>query len=325
VRLENFACVLASQGYADREALTKLINSWLDIFRETTPSAVVADFAPGAMLAARVAALPQAAVALGYEMPPPTRPLPPIQPWQPSSSERMAGVETSLLETVNDVLIRFSATPLRALGELFAGKWTVLSTFPELDHYGHRPGANYVGPIYSAPPDSIEVHWPQTHRPRLLAYLRPITGGLRAVLAAMSALGTTIACVPGLRGQSQIANDACQVHSRALRLEHLLPEATLLVTNGNLTTTTRALLQGVPVLALPNFMEQHLAAWRVASLGAALIADKTRSEPAISKTLRELMRPTYRNSAQRFARQYLNENLGRAVDRAANLLEAAAR
>ena len=283
---KNYAGVLSTQGYGDPVGLHGLVARWLEIFHSSRPALVIADFAPGAMLAARVAGVPLAAVGLGFELPPPTHPLPPIRPWEDFSVERMARVDTALLETLNTVLARFSAAPLPKLGELFAGKWTALTTFPELAHHGPRTDVNFVGPIYSTPQDAHEAHWPDSRGPRLLAYLRPNTRGLEAILAALGSLGTVIACVPGLTATPATATGACHLYTQGLQLQHLLPQADILVTNGSLTTSTLALLAGVQVLAVPNYAEQHLGALRITELGAGLIADRGRSE-------RDLAAPYY--------------------------------
>jgi UDP:flavonoid glycosyltransferase YjiC (YdhE family) len=322
---ENYGGVLSTQGYGDPAVLHDLVAGWLEVFHSSRPTLVIADSAPGARLAARVAGLPQAAVGIGFEVPPPTHPLPPIRPWEEFSVERMALVDTAVLEAFNTVLARFSAAPLSKLGELFAGKWTALTTFPELAHHGPRTDVNFVGPIYSAPPDAHEVHWPDIRGPRLLAYLRPTTRGLDAMLAALGSLGTVIACVPGLAATPAGANGACHIYTHGLHLQHLVPQADILVTNGSLTTSTLALLAGVPVLSVPNYVEQHLGALRIKELGAGLIADRRRSEREVSALLRQLLRGSYRDNARRFAQRYPNETVAKAVNRAVNLFEAAAR
>lgn len=322
---ENFAGVLASQGYGDPEALHGLVAGWLTIFQSLRPALVIADFAPGAMLATRVAGLPLAAIGLGFELPPPVHPLPPIRPWQSYSIQRMIHADTTLLETFNTVLGRLTTPTLAKLGDLFAGKWTALTTFPELVHHGPRSDSNCVGPIYSAPQNALEVHWPESHGPRLLAYLRPNTRGLQAILAALSRLGTVIACIPGLTSPPRAAGATCHIYSEGLRLQHLLPRSDLLVSNGSLTTSTLALLAGVPVLAVPIYAEQHLGALRITELGAGLIADKRRSERELGGLLRRLLGGACRDNARRFAQRYANETVARAVHRAVNLFEAAAR
>ena len=322
---ENFAGVLSTQGYGHPEALHGLIAGWLEIFEAWRPALVIADFAPGALLATRVAGLPVAAVGLGFDMPPPLDPLPPIRPWEGYSIQRMARLDAALLETVNTVLAQFSAAALPRIGELFAGKWTALTTFPELAHHGPRSNANFVGPIYSTPPDAQEAHWPDTRGPRLLAYLRPNTRGLEGILAALSRLGTVIASVPGLTSAIGSSTASCHIHTRGLQLQHLLPRTDILISNGNLTTSTLALLAGVPVLAVPNFDEQHLGALRIAELGAGLIADKRRSERELSAALLQLLGGSFRDNARKFAQRYGSETVAKAVTRAVNLFEAAAR
>src|SRR5258708_3691238 len=83
----------------------------------------------------------------------------------------------------------------------------------------------------------------------------------------------------------------CQIYSNALHLDPLLPAADLVITNGNLATSARALLAGVPVLALPHVTEQQLGALRIASLGAGLVAG---ADPTQTRTPSLWRRPLTR-------------------------------
>jgi hypothetical protein len=251
--------------------------------------------------------------------------MPSIRPWQRTPIERLATVENALLETVNHVLAGVAAAPLTEFRELFSATQSVLTTFPELDHYGARTGENYVGSIYSTPRDAMRVDWPAGRRgPRLLAYLRPKTLGLDAALVALRSAGTVVACVPGMSTAGAASDASCQVYSGALQLGHLLPDADLLVTNGNVTTSSQALLAGVPVLALPNMVEQNLGALRIAQLGAGLAADGVRSRTGLRSLVDQVLQPGFRAAARRFAASYASETPLRAAARAASIVEAAA-
>lgn len=326
-RPENYAGVLWACGYGDRGQLFDLLDQWLHLFDTLQPDVVIADFAPGAMLAARVGGLPLAVIGLGFEVPPPLRPLPPIRPWRAVAPAALVAVEDAQLATLNEVLAQRRLPPLGAVHEIFPRAATALTTFPELDHHlGLRPEGNFVGPVYSTPPDAVAPMWPPRPGPRLLAYLSPETRGLRAVLAALRAKGTVIACVPGAGPAHPGGGPGAHggsAHSRALQLDALLPRADMVITNGSLATSTRALLAGIPVLAVPNVAEQHLGAMRIAELGAGLIVDRRRTERDVGARLSELMAPRYRDAARLFAGRYAGESQDKAVARVINLVRAA--
>lgn len=323
---ESYAGILRAEGYADRGVLAAAVGEWLDWLRRIEPAAVVADFAPGAALAARAAGLPLITLGLGFEVPPQTDPLPSIRPWQGTSRERLAGLERAVLAIFNEVLRDVAGPPMAALHELFPPEGIALTTFPELDHHRREPRqGQFVGTIHSTPAHALRVGWPQIQRPRLLAYLSPATRGLAALLAALRATGSLIACVPGGASAAECSRTPADIYSRPLQLELLLPEADLLVTNGGLATSARALLAGVPVLAVPNVVEQYLGALRIADLGAGLVADRGRTQRKLQANLEELMRPEYRDRARRFASRYASETVAKAVGRVVSLIEAAVR
>jgi UDP:flavonoid glycosyltransferase YjiC (YdhE family) len=323
---ESYADILRAEGYGERNGIAAAMSAWLERIREIEPAAIVADFAPGAMLAARAAGRPLIVLGLGFEVPLATEPLPSIRPERPTPLERRLASERELLRVLNDALAQVSAAPLAALHELFPPSGIALTTFPELDHHrGERRGGRFVGPIHSTPPDAVSVSWPRGRGPRLLAYLSPATRGLAAVLAALRSRGTLVACVPDGASPAGPSGTIPGCHSRALRLELLLPEADLLVTNGGLATSTRALLHGVPVLAVPNVVEQYLGAVRVADLGAGVIADRGRTQRQLETRVEDLLRPAYRDCARRFASRYAGETVEKAVQRVISLIEAAVR
>ena len=322
---ENYAGVLWTQGYGERESLRDQVNTWMELIQELQPDVVVADFAPGAMLAAIGAGMPAIPIGSGFEVPPPTHPLPSIRPWQETPIERLAKVDDALLEVMNDVLVQVGADPLPGLSALFPQRRTAVTTFPELDHLGATEGHNYAGPIYCTPPGALRVRWAQPRGLRILAYLRPGTRGLAAMLAELRTMGEVIACIPDLPARLQATLGSSQTYAQPLQLEYLLPEADMMVNNGSLTTSTRALLAGVPVLSLPNVVEQQLGSLRMRQFGAGLIADHGRSRKMLGVLARELLQPSFRRRARQFAQRYANESVSRSVARVITVIEAAAR
>jgi UDP:flavonoid glycosyltransferase YjiC (YdhE family) len=313
----NYAEILLGLGYARPGALRVMVRSWQAHFDEFRPDVIVTDFAPAAMLAARLTARPQVAVGLGYDLPPPIHPLPSIRPWEP--------VSTTRLLNSNAVVTAFGGTPLNCLHELLTAGPVLLTTVPELDHFGPRTDGLYLGPIYSTPEPAITAHWPPDLSPRVLAYLHRQTDGLDALLGALSDAGTAIACIPGKYPSNGKSNGRIQIFTAALHLEPLLLSSDLVITNGNLTTSARALLAGVPVLSLPHVVEQRLGALRIASLGAGLTAGDVRSLEALRSLLDRLRsKDAYRNSARQFAARYSGHTSVAAAARASEYIEAIA-
>ena len=321
----NYAEVLLGLGYARVGAFHTLLCSWLSLLDHFNPDVVVADFAPTAMLAARLTSRPLVAIGLGYELPPPVHPLPSIRPWETLPAQRLVNSEAKVLEAINSAVVNSGGTPLRYLHELLSCDCVLLTTVPELDHFGARPGGLYLGPIHSTPEPVITARWPATEGPRVLGYLHAQTDGLDALLKALNDMGACILCIPGAAPRDYEVHTRCQIYSNALHLDPLLPAADLVITNGNLATSARALLAGVPVLALPHVIEQQLGALRIASLGAGLVAGADRTETVTRSLLRRLCtEESFRRNARQLAARYAGQTSTAAAERAGDCIEGAA-
>ena len=78
----SYADILHKCGYAHEDGVTGLVRAWLEIYKLVAPDLVVLDHAPTALLAAHIAGLRRALIGTGFGAPPPTRPLPSVQPWR---------------------------------------------------------------------------------------------------------------------------------------------------------------------------------------------------------------------------------------------------
>jgi UDP:flavonoid glycosyltransferase YjiC (YdhE family) len=318
----NYAEILATQGYADAPALRALVRGWLSLFGLFKPDVIVADFAPTAILAAHVSGQPVVGIGEGFDWPPARHPLPSIRPWESVPAERLRNSEAALLEALNATLAAFQSQNLRQVGDFFSLATPLLTTLPELDHFGPRPGATYVGPIYSTPAGAYDAPWPAASGPKILGYLRAHTRGIEALIEVLQGFGAAVLCVPGPSHRLSSSGN-CAIYSDALRLEALLPEADIVLTNGNITTSARALLAGAPVLCLPTVVEQQLAATRIQALKLGLTAD-SRDGSDLYAQLKQLLTEPFRSEARRFAARYAHESVSVSTERASVLIEAAA-
>ena len=153
----NYAQNLFRNGYWYSPALTGNLKAWLNLFDIWQPDLVFADHAPTALLAARSAGIPRAAVGSGFVLPPSLSPMPSLQPWFPIPQEVLDTREKEVLDQINSVLKALGFTILDCVADLFEGTEIFLTTFPELDHYGPRSDVRYWGPIVSSG-NGIEVN-----------------------------------------------------------------------------------------------------------------------------------------------------------------------
>jgi UDP:flavonoid glycosyltransferase YjiC (YdhE family) len=318
----NHSDMLLAQGYGQPEALRGVLRGWLALLNALNPDLLVSDFAPIAMLAARIAGKAALPIGTGFENPPAVRPFPSIRPWEPVASERLVAADTALLSAFNAALQAFSRPPAADLCELLCSTTPLLTTLPELDHFGPRSRALYVGPIYSPPAHAREAAWPGTLRPRVLAYLNRRTRGLDALLAVLENVGSSLVCVPG--GELPVGEPgASRVHREPLLLEPLLREADVIVSNGSMTMSMQALLAGVPMLLLPHVVEQELTARRIEALGAGLGVRGARSEETLQCSLEQLVSDgDFRARARDVAKRYAGESVPGAVARVLVAIDA---
>jgi len=149
-RASGYADILLSQGWSDPQTLWGLTQNWHNLIRMFRPDAVVIDYSPAAQLATRIAAVPTILIGNGFELPPATDPLPPFPGFSWATAEKAAASERIAVDNANAVLKRFKRSALRSLSELFSDATPIYVTLPELDHYGSRPTARYVGPLLGA-------------------------------------------------------------------------------------------------------------------------------------------------------------------------------
>jgi hypothetical protein len=211
--------------------------------------------------------------------------------------------ESRLVARVNSALAAFDASPIESLVDIYGRDAQVLTTFEELDPFGPRAGARYVGPMFSLG-QQAQVDWASTGKRRIFAYLRPEVPGCEALLDALQAGDAEVVCaMPGLPPAWPARFDRLRFHPGAVDMDRLLPSADLAITNGSGTIPT-CLLAGVPVLVLPHVVEQYLAGMRLQALGAGLVVQGPQSMMGFAAMLGQLLsRPGFRAAAQAFAQR----------------------
>jgi len=276
----SYADVLLMQGWASMPRLWGLVQAWGNLFRLFRPAVVVLDYAPTALLAARILRQPCALLGTGFELPPLQAPLGPFPGFEGVTAENARAADAQALESANRVLEAYQAAPLAALCDLFRTEYRWLTTFAELDQYGPRSKETYVGPIGSV--DGGEpVTWPPGFRHRVLAYLRPgMEDPLRILRALAGERDAAVICV--------------------------------FVSYAPAGSVAQSLLEGVPQLMVPAHVEAQMTAVRVASLGAGLTLRGEVTEREIATALRHVLdERRFKVRALEFASRH------RAFDRAA--------
>jgi len=304
----SLAEILLGCGYLHPHTLQPLVQGWLAALRLSKADAMLVDYAPSALLAARIAGVPAASVGMGFWLPPAVVPIPAFRDWQPIAHGRVEQAEQQVLASINGVLRQHGAAPLPALWQLFGGDLPLLCSWPEIDHYGRPPGepVDWLGPNF-LPDGGQPPHWPAGDGPRVFAYLKAGHPDHAACLHALVAAGCTVLCyLPEVTSGLAPPVVSPRIHyaSSPVDLGLAFAEAGLVVCHAGQATVVQALLAGVPLLLLPMQAEQFLMARQVERTGAAVNA-AMRPRPAdFDAMLRQLLaQPACRAAAAAFAQR----------------------
>ena len=303
----SYSDILLRFGYASGEELLGLVVAWRELLRLTGAQVVLADHAPTAILAARSLGIPVMLFSSGFCVPPRIRPLPNMRPWQELPPGQLEALDAPVLGSINAILERFGQPPLDAVARLFDVAEDTLLGFPELDHYAERGPARYWGNL----PDAgvgIAPAWPDFPGKRIFAYLRAEFPHHEPALAALHALGQpAIVFFPNV--PRTLAERYAAPHlvfsEIPLDLAQTAREADAAVTYASLSTATRFLLMGKPLLLLPGHLEQYLLARRVEEMGAGLLINAEQSSVELPQKLRQILfEADFTLNAQAFAQKY---------------------
>lgn len=326
VAAPNFAGMLQRCGYDSATSLSGLIAGWSRLYALTRPDLVLLDHAPTAALAARLARIPCVRLGSGWFAPPDVTPLPLTEPWRRIDPAVPAAAEAQVLAAINGVMAAAGRPPLHRVTQIFALEADVLTTFPELDHYGARPGLRYWGPtglpVASAPPS-----WPAGDGPRVFGFVDAAYAGFDALLQQLPTLGFPVLVyardLPEAKARL-LSTGSVRVVTQPVDLARTVREAALVLCHAGHGTVCEALLAGVPLLLLPRQSEQRWLCDRVRALGAAqmLIAAKGRS-PDFAAAIRDMLaRPAYAEAAGRFARRHAGHDPRMAAAAIADICES---
>ena len=224
----NYADVLRMSGFMDAQDIHARLRAWQGILALIQPDALVADYAPTALLAAHIAGIPYLAIGNGFTIPPDASPWPSIRPWEEVAEAGLIRTETQLDCANAEAQKMLGCSKTVRMRELF-GVQDILDTFAELDHYGARENGTYIGGIGNVP-QAMRVDWQSRNSSKVLAYLRPSVPGFMAMVQALTKLDAEVLCIsPGI--QPALARRLATRHLRmalaAVDLPHLLKQTDL--------------------------------------------------------------------------------------------------
>ncbi len=327
--IASYPEVLAAHGWDRAEVVADDLATWERALVDV--DLVVANHAPGALLAAQTLKLPRIAIGTGFSCPPDAAPMPSFRSWDPIPRARLEASERDVLVAISSALLRRRAPPIATLAEAFAQVPTVLWTEAILDPYQPRASILAAGALGEAGADEGLILPKREVGTRVFAYVKwahPATTPLLQALGAR-ADASTVAFVAGVPAHAiaSLSSAALQVVSSPLPLGDALAWCEVAICHGGATTTSAALAAGRPLLLLPEVPEQFLTALAVHALGAghwwvpAGAADEATSWPMLIE--RWLGDTTMRSVARAFGESVDGYRPERARSRLCDAIEAA--
>ena len=324
----NLSDILLNLGYGDGAALSGALRAWRSLFELARIDALVCEYAPTALLAARAAGLPRMGVGGGFALPAPGEPLPALRPWAKHDPAHLAECDARLVAAVARALPAGAAAP-RSAREVFAADVDLVTTFPELDPFGERDNVSYEGPL-DLPSGGLELAWREAGGgiPRVFAYLKPHDARFEALIAALHASGAeAIVAAPGLdaRQAAAASHGRVRVVPASVDPARLLEQASLCLCHAGPGLAAHALLAGVPMALLPLHLEQLLVARGLVARGCALMLEADVTGGLAAWVMQALETPALREGAGAIAERHRGYSFSASARRIAHRVEHLAR
>ena len=321
----NYSEILMRYGYLEPPMLGAMLRAWRSLIRATGADLVIADHAPTALLAARGLGVARAVIGSPFNVPPAVVPAPNMRPWAAVPPARLADSDRRVLETINSQLP--AAERLAAIHGIFDHAARFFSGVPELDPYGARDPAGYLG-LQSLSTGHAIPQWPAGGGDPVFAYLHADYPHAERALQALAASPARV-LVHVLGGGAALAQrhagTRLQFAPALLDFRRVVAECALCVCHGNVGTTLGMLQGGRPVLVLPKHLEHFLRGRALEGLGAGRVVNPDDPAPDIAAALAAMLgNPAYGRSARAFAERHGAQSVGTMTDRAVARIEASA-
>ena len=302
----SFTHILARQCFSSVAELEMYLRAWLCIFDLVKPDLVLYDHSPTALVASHGRPFKKVSVGSGFYNPPAPGPGAPFAPFSttaltPEVLTRLAADESQVLGMINQARTHLALAPLAALADLYQQlDERLFLTWPELDHFGVRPGQRYLGNQALATHQAAK--WPAGTGPKVFGYLQNMPS-LEALLRDLRASGVcALLWVNDLPPKLRQAynSERLQFLSHLVDLNSVAAQADWAISHGNHSTASTLMLAGLPQLLIPRHQEQLLMTRRLVEQGSALLAYQ--DQPGYAKEINALLtNPALRTNAATLA------------------------
>jgi UDP:flavonoid glycosyltransferase YjiC (YdhE family) len=268
---------LGDLNFWDPQFLISQIGWWLEVIKARKSRLVIADFAPCAQLAARIAGIPSVSVGTGYSVPPSGLDrFPVLLP----EYEELVFAEAELLEAVNKALVHFGGERLARLSDIYADASAMPRTIAGLDPYrGMR-----LAPLL--PPLNETLPRPDRGGDEICLYFSTSETESQALVDALTGLGLPMrAFLPGAATEikERLAGAGVAVEQSPVPFEEINRRSRLLLHSGQHGTLCMGLGMGLGQVAFPQHLEHLFHARCAAELApVSIVGPSVKSAEEIS-------------------------------------------
>jgi len=287
-------------GFGDGAKMARRVSWWLDTLGRRQIGLLIGDYAPCALMAARIAGIPALAIGTGYGIPPAGLKSFPI--FLPEYAAREAD-EAMLTATLNAALGPLGLPELAHLPDVYARSGEIVRSFEMLDPYrGMRsapylpPVANYSG-ITAGTGTEVFCYFSTTElaQPGLVEALERCGLPLRGYLPG--------ACPEII---NRLAAAGMRIEPAPLSADEIARCARIVCNAGQHGMLSLGLAAGLAQVCLPQHLEQLYVARCAEQAGVARVI-WPRSAPA--DKICDFLRSTYDDSAMQLRARGLAETL----------------
>lgn len=229
--------ILESFGFGNENFLQSHLEMWRNLIDSVRPRLVIADHAPGLVLAA-YNRVPVIVIGEGFAVPPAVDEFPTLRfPAPPESFQRQERVRKTVHKLLKET---------KPLGQLLGGNESLIFTIPALDPYAYlRDSEKYVGLHFAPVPEKL-----------------------------YSSSGNVWAYLSDRYPYRELILESFQTSCQFEPLAKALSGKSLAVHHASLTTATACLLAGIPQIVFPRHLEEYLNALTLSQMGVAILIEQ---------------------------------------------------
>jgi UDP:flavonoid glycosyltransferase YjiC (YdhE family) len=317
----SYSEMLHNIGFGYSEELYAMASSWQSIYDAVKPDIILFEHSPTAMFAAKSLDVMKVLIGTGFTVPP--LPLPIIRDADPFRVQEACANTDNTLLIANATAKRLGLGDFSSLEQIYSDvDKTFLMTYPEIDHFGERKTAQYLGAKEEGTGDVPQ--WPNCHGPKVFTYLQRFEQEQQVIAQLTQCPTSVIVYSPYLK-----SSDAYKLNSIArnirffsspLNLSIVAAECDLAICHGGHGVTAQMLIEGVPVISLPIHQEQVLLGKRLEINELGWIIPTSQSS-----ILGNILTEAFKNqatffSAHRFSNKYKKGDLSDFASTIANCI-----